>query len=285
MRGRMILFLWIVVCTPIIHGYRHMLWHLIPGDHLNHWVMTYWRTNHMVNSARRPLKAGWDLFVEAQIAEHGLFSGGFRSLMHHCLCVAEQKIWCGDFPLLQTRSRKRWMVRAYSSSARCFWQHWWNRIALCRLLPFWNTPETQSSAAREVSTAESAPQEQRATADGVDPMAKGSVWRWPDKDSTFLLLKADVSKAHRRIKILRSGWKYQVAQIDQQWWVNKVGTYGVASAQLYWGRMAAHPLCTVPWGGLGICLCGWFLLGPQSIQRTMADTCTAGGSPGFGNPT
>ena len=35
--------------------------------------------------------------VEAQIAEHGLFSGGFRSLMHHCLCVAEQKIWCGDF--------------------------------------------------------------------------------------------------------------------------------------------------------------------------------------------
>ena len=94
-------------------------------------------------------------------------------------------------------------------------------------------------AAREVSTAESTPQEQGATADGVDPMAKGSVWHWPDKDSTFLLLKADVSKAHRRIKILRSGWKYQVAQIDQQWWVNKVGTYGVASAQLYWGRMAA----------------------------------------------
>ena len=94
-------------------------------------------------------------------------------------------------------------------------------------------------AAREVSTSQSAPQGQRATADGVDPMSKGSVWHWPNKDSTFLLLKADVSKAHRRIKILRSGWKYQVAQIDQQWWVNKVGTYGVASAQLYWGRMAA----------------------------------------------
>ena len=70
-------------------------------------------------------------------------------------------------------------------------------------------------------------------------MSKGSVCHWPKKDSTFLLLKADVSKAHRRIKILKSGWKYQVAQIDQQWWVNKVGTYGVASAQLYWGRMAA----------------------------------------------
>ena len=69
-------------------------------------------------------------------------------------------------------------------------------------------------------------------------MSKGSVWHWPKKDSTFLLLKADVSKAHAK-KNLKSGWKYQVAQIDQQWWVNKVGTYGVASAQLYWGRMAA----------------------------------------------
>ena len=64
-------------------------------------------------------------------------------------------------------------------------------------------------------------------------------WSWPRPDTTLLILKADVSKAHRRIKILPSGWKYQVAQIDQQWWVNKVGTYGVASAQLYWGRMAA----------------------------------------------
>ena len=52
----MILFLWTVVFTPIIHDYRHMLWHLIPGDHLNHWVMTYWRTNRMANSARRPVR-------------------------------------------------------------------------------------------------------------------------------------------------------------------------------------------------------------------------------------
>ena len=80
---------------------------------------------------------------------------------------------------------------------------------------------------------------QGAPAAGVDPLEKGSVWHWPTKETTFLLLKADVSKAHRRIKILPPGWKYQVAQIDQQWWVNKVGTYGVASAQLYWGRMAA----------------------------------------------
>ena len=48
----------------------------------------------------------------------------------------------------------------------------------------------------------------------LTPCQKGSVWHWPKNDSTFLLLKADVSKAHRRIKILKSGWKYQVAQID-----------------------------------------------------------------------
>ena len=94
-------------------------------------------------------------------------------------------------------------------------------------------------AAGDAADSGTAPSAHGATAGGVDPMSKGSVWHWPKKDSTFLLLKADVSKAHRRIKILKSGWKYQVAQIDQQWWINKVGTYGVASAQLYWGRMAA----------------------------------------------
>ena len=81
-------------------------------------------------------------------------------------------------------------------------------------------------------------QGERATASGVDSSSQGGgTWSWPGPDTTLLILKADVSKAHRRIKILP--WKYQVAQIDQQWWVNKVGTYGVASAQLYWGRMAA----------------------------------------------
>ena len=91
-------------------------------------------------------------------------------------------------------------------------------------------------AASEAATSGTASQGQEATADGVDPMSKGSVWHWPNKDSTFLLLKADVSKAHRRIKILRSGWKYQVAQIDQQWWVNKAGYLWRSQ---YWGRMAA----------------------------------------------
>ena len=28
-------------------------------------------------------------------------------------------------------------------------------------------------------------------------------------------------------------WKYQIAHIGDEWWVNMVGTYGMASAQLY----------------------------------------------------
>ena len=51
--------------------------------------------------------------------------------------------------------------------------------------------------------------------------------------------QADVTKAHRRIKVLPKDWKYQVACIQDRWWVNRVGTYGMASAQLYWGRKAS----------------------------------------------
>ena len=37
----------------------------------------------------------------------------------------------------------------------------------------------------------------------------------------------------------KKDWKYQVAKLDGAYWINKVGEYGVSSAQLYWGRMAA----------------------------------------------
>ena len=30
-----------------------------------------------------------------------------------------------------------------------------------------------------------------------------------------------------------------MAELQDEWWINKVGTYGMASAQLYWGRTAA----------------------------------------------
>ena len=55
----------------------------------------------------------------------------------------------------------------------------------------------------------------------------------------FTLFKSNVSKAHRRINLQRKDWKYMIATIKDKFWVNMVGTYGVASAQLYWGRLGS----------------------------------------------
>ena len=52
------------------------------------------------------------------------------------------------------------------------------------------------------------------------------------------LLQIDFSQAHRRVPILPKDHRYLVVQILHVYWVNLVGTYGVASAQFYWGRMA-----------------------------------------------
>ena len=46
---------------------------------------------------------------------------------------------------------------------------------------------------------------------------------------------------------------------------------------------ASDPVFLVPWSGLGICLCGWLLLDPSSIQCILAYTRIAGGSPGLGD--
>ena len=77
----------------------------------------------------------------------------------------------------------------------------------------------------------------------------------PKQDDQWMLLKADVTKAHRRVKILAPEWRYQVAKLGDEWWINKVGTYGMASAQLYWGRLASallrllyHVYPMVDWG-------------------------------------
>ena len=65
-------------------------------------------------------------------------------------------------------------------------------------------------------------------------------WSPPGLHQAWTLLKADITKAHRRIKVLPTDWRFQIAQLgERSWWINKVGTYGMASAQLYWGRMAA----------------------------------------------
>ena len=74
---------------------------------------------------------------------------------------------------------------------------------------------------------------------GDASIGSGRSWCFPDPTEEWVLLKADVTKAHRRIKVLLQEWRYQVAQLGDERWVNTVGTYGMASAQLYWGRLAA----------------------------------------------
>ncbi|CAE8634888.1 unnamed protein product, partial [Polarella glacialis] len=80
------------------------------------------------------------------------------------------------------------------------------------------------------------PPEHVPTAVGVS----GPEGTWDEEE--WVLLKADVTKAHRRVKIRKKGWKYQIAIIKGKYWITKVGTYGIASAQLYWGRLAALKL-------------------------------------------
>ena len=118
------------------------------------------------------------------------------------------------------------------------------------------------------------------------PGASGPAWEWPTKDSQWILLKADVTKAHRRIKVLPQDWRFQVAQLDNEWWVNKVGTYGMASAQLYCGRMAAlllrilyYLFPQIDWGFVFVDDFCWLLRLPTGPQFTAA----LGHTGGFGN--
>ena len=81
-------------------------------------------------------------------------------------------------------------------------------------------------------------------------------WLWPEPGTRWVLLKADVTK---RVKVLRKDWRFQVASLGEEWWVNKVGTYGMASAQSYRGRLAAlllRVLYALFSSGLELRLCG-----------------------------
>ena len=64
-------------------------------------------------------------------------------------------------------------------------------------------------------------------------------WQWPKLQPQWMLLNADGAQAHRRVKILPEDWRFQVAELEGEWWIHKMGTCGMASAQLYWGRTAA----------------------------------------------
>ncbi len=62
-----------------------------------------------------------------------------------------------------------------------------------------------------------------------------------------IALKWDVSRAHRRTAAPPKDWKYLVVLLELlngilEYWVNLVHTFGVASAQYYWGRTAAFLL-------------------------------------------
>jgi hypothetical protein len=53
-------------------------------------------------------------------------------------------------------------------------------------------------------------------------------------------VKADVSKAHRRVKVHPSEWGMQACRIEAgRVWVNCVGTFGMGSAAYWWGRLGA----------------------------------------------
>ena len=85
-------------------------------------------------------------------------------------------------------------------------------------------------------------------------------WDWPKQDDQWMLLKADVTKAHRRVKILAPEWRYQVTKLGDEWWINKVGTYGNGQCATLLGApclgAASSLISCLPHGGLGLCLCG-----------------------------
>ena len=54
------------------------------------------------------------------------------------------------------------------------------------------------------------------------------------------LLSADISAAHRRVKIRREDWHLlacKSSSASEVVWVNKVGTFGISSAPYYWTRL------------------------------------------------
>lgn len=68
-----------------------------------------------------------------------------------------------------------------------------------------------------------------------------------------LSILGDASKAHRRIKVLQTEWGFLGCRLEANTvWINKVQTFGIASASYWWGRAA---------GGIVRCMYG--LLGGE----------------------
>ena len=65
-----------------------------------------------------------------------------------------------------------------------------------------------------------------------------------DKKAKVFSLAGDVSKAHRRLRIVPRDWLFQacklpLAEEESQIWVNVVGTFGQASISYWYGRLQA----------------------------------------------
>jgi len=66
-----------------------------------------------------------------------------------------------------------------------------------------------------------------------------------EEGGTHFGLTVDVAKAHRRVPVREEDWGVQACQIeadrspDAEVWLNTVGTFGVASAAYWWGRLGA----------------------------------------------
>ena len=59
--------------------------------------------------------------------------------------------------------------------------------------------------------------------------------------SAFSLV-ADVSAAHRRVKVLRRDWPLMVCALGaDDLWLNCVGTFGVSSAGYWFARLTGGP--------------------------------------------
>ena len=59
------------------------------------------------------------------------------------------------------------------------------------------------------------------------------------RESVFPL-SADLSAAYRRVKIRREDWRLLTCRSDRSSkviWVNKVGTFGISSAPIWWSRL------------------------------------------------
>eukprot|EP00435_Cladocopium_sp_Y103_P041011 s612_g11.t1 len=73
------------------------------------------------------------------------------------------------------------------------------------------------------------------------PEDAASVVRWvQEEQDSFFALSADISSAHRLVKIRRQDWPLlgcKVRSEDKTVWLNTVGTFGVSSASYWWSRL------------------------------------------------